>query len=69
MSVAKFVYKHINDQLPSVFNNYFKPTANAHRHNTRGTLNLHVQGQSTERGKKTMQYTVVPGYGMTYQIT
>ncbi len=57
MSVAKFVYKHINDQLPPVFNDYFKPTANAHRHYTRGSLNIHVQGQSTERGKKTMQYS------------
>ena len=53
LSIAKFVHKQVHNKLPDIFNNLFTPAQNIHEHDTR-FQNIHINQQSTERGKKSM---------------
>ena len=57
LELGKFVYKFNNNQLPPVFDNYFKDLTEIHDHNTRGKEdNYFVERINSKMGSNTLKY-------------
>ena len=56
LELGKFVYKFNNNQLPPVFDNYFKDLTEIHDHNTRGKEdNYFVERINSKMGSNTLK--------------
>ena len=54
--ITSFVNKYLNNQLPTIFEGYYKKFSEIHDHNTRGSTNtLKIPPFKTELGKKTVK--------------
>ena len=57
LELGKFVYKFNNNQLPPVFDNYFKDLKEIRDHNTRGKEdNYFVEKINSKMGSNTLKY-------------
>ena len=57
-NVALFMYKHSNDMLPSLFDDFFCKVSDIHHHNTRksSSQHLYISFRNTTRGQKMFSY-------------
>ena len=54
--ITSFVNKYLNNQLPTIFEGYYKKFSEIHDHNTRGSTNtLKIPKHKTELGRKTVK--------------
>ena len=62
LSTAKFVYKQRKNELPEIFNDYFKSRNQIHSINTRHANHLHLIKVKSKFGSNTMKYRGVKVY-------
>jgi hypothetical protein len=55
VNIAKFVYKHQNNLLPTIFEPYFNNNNEIHQHNTRHCTQIHRKNHSKTSGQKTVK--------------
>jgi hypothetical protein len=56
LSVSKFVYKHQNDLLPSIFDKFFTQNTTIYSYNTRQSRGLYANHPKRKSGEKRIKY-------------
>jgi len=52
LELGVFMYKHFNDQLPPIFNDYFNKLINIHNRNTRNIYDYQLMRNRTEMASR-----------------